>query len=140
MADRGGKNQAKRVTRAAAADAAASPAPPSPAPGGGFDVQSIIGIADILPVMICTLDRDLRYRFVNRPYADWFERPRSAILGRTLAEVIGEEAAQFRAPMIAAMLAGENQYFVTDYDHPTRGPPDCGFDARVLLRRVRHSA
>src|SRR5690349_12021049 len=67
---------------------------------GKLDFSAMLAIADILPVMVCTLDRERRYRFVNRPYAEWMERPRSALLGRTLAEVIGEEAATYREPMI----------------------------------------
>ena len=90
--------------------------------GGGFDFTAMLTIADMLPVMVCMLDRDLRYRFVNKPYADWIERPRSALLGKRLAEIIGEDAAEYRAPMLAAALAGDTQSFVSDYDHPARGP------------------
>jgi len=94
--------------------------------GGGagapaFDFAAMLNIADMLPVMVCTLDREHRYRFVNKPYADWFEQPRGAMLGKTLREVIGEEAFGFREPMLDAALAGEPQFFVTDFDHPTRG-------------------
>ena len=90
--------------------------------GGGFDFTAMLTIADMLPVMVCMLDRDLRYRFVNKPYADWIERPRSALLGKRLAEISGEDAAEYRAPMLAAVLAGDTQSFVSDYDHPARGP------------------
>ena len=86
-----------------------------------FDFSAVIAVADLLSVMIVYLDRDLRYRFVNKPYADWFERPRSEILGRTLAEVIGEEGARYREPMVKAALAGERQFFIADFEHPTRG-------------------
>ena len=89
--------------------------------GGAFDFASMLTIADMLPVMVCTLDRDLIYRFVNKPYADWFETPRSELLGSHLSDIIGEGAFKFRQPMLKAALAGEDQFFVTDYDHPTRG-------------------
>ena len=92
-----------------------------PASAPAFDFSAMLMIADMLPVMICLLDPERRYRFVNKPYADWFDEPRSAILGKTLSERIGKEAAEFREPMIAAALRGEPQFFVTDYDHPTRG-------------------
>jgi PAS domain S-box-containing protein len=97
-----------------------SPTVPQP-PGGGFDFASMLAVADLLSVMIVYVDRDLRYRFVNKPYSDWFERPRSEILGRTLREVIGEEAARYREPMLAAALLGERQFFISDFMHPTRG-------------------
>jgi len=109
MADRGVRNEAKNATGAAAPTA------------GLFDFSAMLTIADMLPVMVCMIDPDGRYRFVNKPYADWFERSRGDILGRTMAEVIGEEAADYRAPMMAAALGGDPQFFVTDYDHPTRG-------------------
>src|SRR4051794_21582375 len=107
MADKGGS----RVKPGAASVAAAAP----------FDFSAILTIADMLPVMVCTLDREGRYRFVNKPYADWFEQPRAALLGKRYPEVIGEEAARFREPLIAAAIAGEPQFFVSDFDHPTRG-------------------
>ena len=109
MADRGGSKLDEQGS--AGAPAAAMP----------FDFSAMLAIADMLPVMVCTLDRSLHYRFVNKPYADWFEKPRSALLGRPLAEIIGAKAADYRAPMLAGALAGEQQFFVTDYDHPTRG-------------------
>jgi PAS domain S-box-containing protein len=112
MADRGG-NRLKT--------GAPPPPPPASAPVAPFDFSAMLMIADILPVMVCMIDREQRFRFVNKPYADWFERSRGDILGRTFEEVIGKEAAAFRAPMIAGALAGEPQFFVTDYDHPTRG-------------------
>src|SRR5436305_13533526 len=90
--------------------------------GGGFVFTAMLTIADILPVMVSKLDRDLRYRFVNKPYADWFELPRSALLGKALAEIIGQDAAEYRAPMLAAALGGHPQSFVSDYGQPTRGP------------------
>ena len=96
--------------------------PRSLAPGAsGFDFSSILAVADLLSVMIVFLDRDLVYRFVNKPYADWFERPRAEILGRRLADVIGEDAVRIREPMLTGALAGERQFFVTDFDHPARG-------------------
>ncbi|HUE80015.1 MAG TPA: PAS domain S-box protein [Sphingomicrobium sp.] len=87
-----------------------------------FSPPGLMALADLLPVMTAFVDAGERYRFLNQPLADWFERPRSEILGRTLKEVLGEPAYAVRAPMIAAALAGEVQYFASDYDHPSRGP------------------
>ncbi|MEA3081200.1 MAG: hypothetical protein QOD54_868, partial [Sphingomonadales bacterium] len=116
MADKGSKVAPDAITDAPGTD----PVIPAAA-AGAFDFSNVLMVADMLPVMVCTLDRDTRYRFVNKPYADWFEKPRSALLGKRLAEVLGEDAFEFRKPMIAAALAGETQFFVIDYDHPTRG-------------------
>ena len=87
-----------------------------------FSPLGILALADTLPVLTAFVDRELRYKFLNKPLAEWFERPRSEILGRTLREVLGEEAYAVRAPMLAAALKGERQYFASDFDHPTRGP------------------
>jgi len=87
-----------------------------------FDFSSMLGIADAIPVMIAFCDTDLRYRFINRPLADWFEVERSEILGRTVCEVLGPKAYPMREPLLMAALAGERQWFASDYDHPTRGP------------------
>ncbi|NUR44904.1 MAG: PAS domain-containing protein [Sphingomonas sp.] len=106
MADRGGSRNK---------DSGRTPAPTP------LDFSAMLLIADILPVMVCMLDRDLVYRFVNKPYADWFDLPRSAILGKTMEEMIGEEAASYRRPMLKEALSGNQQFFVTDYDHPSRG-------------------
>ena len=106
---------------------------------GGFDFSSILAIADAIPVMIAFCDRDQRYRFINRALADWFEQPRGDILGRTVRELLGEAIYAVRAPMIEAALAGERQWFTTDYTHPTRGSlavqteyiPQVGADGEV---------
>ena len=96
-------------------------AAPAPDDGGAFDFSAILGVADALPVMVGFCDARLRYRFVNRSLADWFERPRSAMLGKTMRELLGEKTFAMREPMIAAALAGERQWFASEYDHPTRG-------------------
>ena len=87
-----------------------------------FDFGTIVAISDAIPVMIAYCDGALRYRFINRALADWFERPRSDILGRTMHEVLGDPAYAMREPMLKAALAGERQWFASEYDHPTRGP------------------
>ncbi len=88
---------------------------------GGFDFGAILAIADALPVMVAFVDCRQRYMFANRALAEWFERPRSEILGHTFRELIGEAAYATRAPLIEAALAGERQWFATQFDHPTRG-------------------
>ena len=88
---------------------------------GRVDFQRMLAISDALPILIAYLDRSQRYLFLNRALADWFERPRREILGRTMAEVLGKDAYDIRKPMVAAALAGEQQWFASEFDHPTRG-------------------
>ena len=97
------------------ADARALPAEPP-----GFDFSSMLAVADMLPVhdrLSSTSDR--RYRFINKPLAEWFERPRSTILGLTMRELLGEEAYAVREPL-------------------DRRPPSPG--ERQVLRRRLHAS
>ena len=93
-----------------------------PAAVAGFGFADIRAIADAIPMMIAYCDTELRYRFVNRALAEWFEQPRKAILGQTMAQVLGPQAYPLREPMLKAALAGERQWFAADFVHPTRGP------------------
>ncbi len=88
---------------------------------GPMDFAGVLAIADSLPVMIAYLDTGQRYMFVNRTLADWLEQPRKSILGRTMREVVGKRAYEFRKPLVEAALKGEKQWFIADFDHPTRG-------------------
>jgi len=87
----------------------------------GFDFSSILAVADMLPVMLAFADKDQRLRFVNKPLAEWFERSRHSILGLTLHELMGDEAYEKRGPLIAKALAGDRQFFASDFNHPSRG-------------------
>ena len=88
---------------------------------GPVNFAAVLAIADSLPVMIAYLDAKQRYLFLNRTLADWLEQSRKAILGRTMAEVIGKEAYKYRRPMVEAALRGEQQWFIADFNHPSRG-------------------
>ena len=88
----------------------------------GFNFSAILAVADAIPVMIAYIDGQQRYRFVNRTLAEWLERPRAEILGKTVREVLGDDAYRQREAKIAAALAGERQRFSVEFDHPARGP------------------
>ena len=62
-------------------------------------------LADSLPVLVAYYEVDgLRCRFANRQYARAFGLDEHSILGRTVAEVIGDEAMQRIGPHIERML------------------------------------
>lgn len=64
-------------------------------------------ITDNLPVLIAYIDRDLRYRAVNRMYETWYQKPVSEIIGRHMSEImLPETYAQLEEPIQRA-LAGE---------------------------------
>lgn len=89
--------------------------------GGALDFSAMLAIADIMPVMVAYIDSSLTYRFVNKPLADWLGLPRKDILGKTIREVIGEEAFAPREPLFQAALKGERKFYASEFEHPTRG-------------------
>jgi PAS domain S-box-containing protein len=123
MADRGkieSPRRAKAGTRRGAA-AKGDDRIGSAGPIGTFDFNRMLAIADALPVLIAYLDSSQRYLFVNKALADWFDLRRKDILGRTMREVLGEEAYRAREPLFRAALAGERQWFAAEFNHPKRG-------------------
>jgi PAS domain S-box-containing protein len=94
---------------------------PTELPAAMFSGPGLLTLADLLPVMTAFVDREQRYRFINKPLADWLERPRKELIGRTMSEVVGEKAYADRKPMIEAALKGERQFFAATFEHPTRG-------------------
>jgi PAS domain S-box-containing protein len=47
-------------------------------------------LADALPSLVSSVDRDFVYRFVNLAYSEWFGTPRDEIVGRKMVDVLGE--------------------------------------------------
>jgi PAS domain S-box-containing protein len=115
MADSG-----KRVKKAKAAAPAAPPIPLD-LPPAMFTGPGLMTLADLLPVMTAFVDRDLVYRFMNAPLAEWLGKPRRDILGRHMREVLGTRAFAEREPMLEAALAGERKFFAASFDHPELG-------------------
>ena len=89
--------------------------------GGVLDFPAMLAIADILPVMVAYYDRDLIFRFINKPFAQWLGFARKDLIGRHSSEIIGEKAFNERRPMIEQALAGQRTFFASEFDHPTRG-------------------
>jgi PAS domain S-box-containing protein len=71
------------------------------------------------PLLLTRCTRDRRYLFVNRACADFFDRPKEEIVGRTVLEVLGEEAYGAIKPFIDRVLNGEPVDFeiVIPYAH-----------------------
>ena len=86
-----------------------------------FTASGMLAVADLLPIMTAYVDRDEVVRFLNRPLADYLEQPREALLGRSVRAMMGEDTYRDRKPLIEAALAGQRQFFVAEFHHPTRG-------------------
>ncbi len=71
-------------------------------------IRSII--ADI-PNMIGYWDRDLRCRYANNAYREWFGKSPEEIVGITFRDLAGEQLFSLNEPHIRRALAGEPQRF-----------------------------
>lgn len=96
-------------------------------------------IADNLPALIAYIDSDCRYRFCNAYYETVLGIKPERILGRTLTDVLGEQAYQAVAKETTAVLSGQrmnferhdmsgdvDRHFLHDYI------PDIGRDGSVV--------
>ena len=63
------------------------------------------------PIILAHCDREERFLFVNRAYAARLHLTPEQIIGRTMADVIGNEARSVLAPYIKRVLAGERVEF-----------------------------
>ncbi|HEY7240335.1 MAG TPA: EAL domain-containing protein [Burkholderiales bacterium] len=85
-------------------------------------------VANNVPALISYLDRDTRFRFSNRTYDDWFGIPQERMLGRSIAEVFGEEIQARMKPHIERVLAGDE----VEFEFTTGGNAASGGRQRAL--------
>ena len=72
------------------------------------ELQSVINRT---PFMLVRCGRDMRYRFISQAYAQWLGHPREEIVGKTIAEALGEKGFATLRPHIEAVLAGRSVDF-----------------------------
>jgi len=72
-------------------------------------------VTDAIPFLISYLDKDQIFRFINKPYESWFERPLSEIVGRHVRDVMGPAMYEVRRPFIERALAGESLSYEADF-------------------------
>ncbi len=94
---------------------------PEHMPAEMFTGPGLIALADLLPIMTAFIDRDQFVRFLNLPLAEYLEQPRKALIDRPVREMMGEDTYRDRKLLIEAALAGERQFFVAEFPHPSRG-------------------
>jgi PAS domain S-box-containing protein len=68
-------------------------------------------IINAMPILISYVDHEERFRLNNAAYLDWYGLTPQELYGRTIRDVIGEEAYFLRAPYIAEALAGRSCSF-----------------------------
>lgn len=68
-------------------------------------------ITDAMPSLVAYFDLNLRCRFANKGYQDWYQLTSETIRGKTLMELLGESLFAKNKPHIDGVLAGEKQQF-----------------------------
>lgn len=76
-------------------------------------------LADQDQAMICRLDDDLRHRFTNLAYRDFYDRTEGGLIGLTLAEVMGPEEYAAVEGRLAAALSGREISFERTFTSPS---------------------
>ncbi|WP_164962795.1 PAS domain-containing protein [Rubrivivax sp. JA1026] len=76
-------------------------------------------IADSLPGLVAYWDRQMRCRFANRGYCDWFGMSQEQIIGLSMTELLGPEFVRTQADLIRAAFGGELQQY--ERSAPSRG-------------------
>lgn len=71
----------------------------------------IKGVTDAIPGMVGYWDKDLRCRFANKAYVEWFGRQPEELIGISLQELLGERVFKLNEPYARAALAGQEQQF-----------------------------
>ncbi|SCW30615.1 PAS domain-containing sensor histidine kinase [Pseudomonas sp. NFACC05-1] len=74
-------------------------------------------IINAMPILISYVDREERFRLNNSAYLDWYGLTPQELYGKTIREVLGEEAYAARAQQIADALAGKPCSFTVQMDH-----------------------
>ena len=68
-------------------------------------------VANAVPALMCYLDADARYLWVNAAYQRWFGTPPEAVRGRHTSEVLGAPAWEIIRPYFERVFAGEEVTF-----------------------------
>jgi two-component system, sensor histidine kinase and response regulator len=71
----------------------------------------IRNVTDCIPALVAYWGTDLRCRFANLAYLEWFGRSPEQMLGIRLQDLLGEEVFQRSEPYVRAALRGERQVF-----------------------------
>ena len=71
----------------------------------------IRAVTDALPSMIGYWDTDVRCRFANKPYFEWFGKKPDELLGLHMAEAFGDKVYESNLPLVQGVLRGIAQEF-----------------------------
>jgi diguanylate cyclase (GGDEF)-like protein/PAS domain S-box-containing protein len=64
-------------------------------------------IMDNVPARVAYIDRDYRFRFLNRHNEEWLSESRKELTGRRISEVVGQARGRQLQPLLTRVMAGE---------------------------------
>lgn len=76
-------------------------------------------IMDLLPALVCYIDKDGYYQRLNRTYQEWFQRPAETIQGHHIGEILGPRFLDQIQPYLNAVLSGQNVRFEANHEYPS---------------------
>jgi len=88
-------------------------------------------VSNAVPALISYVNKERRYVSCNEAYTTWFGLSREDVIGKTIEEVVGDEAWAAMAPYVDAALQGETvdyetqvtyRHGVTRWIHPVYTP------------------
>jgi two-component system, NtrC family, C4-dicarboxylate transport sensor histidine kinase DctB len=79
----------------------------------GIATANMREFTSAMPVRVIRCSKDRRYLWVSEEYAQWLGRPSQEIVGRSLPEIIGEEALEAITPYLERVLAGQRVTYET---------------------------
>ncbi|MDX2024113.1 MAG: PAS domain S-box protein [Deltaproteobacteria bacterium] len=83
--------------------------------------RRLTAVSDSLPVLVCLIGDDLRYRFVNATYEKWFGIGKSEIVGKSMQEVLGQQAFSRLQDYVNEALSGRSVTFEQRVEYQAGG-------------------
>ena len=94
--------------------------------GGPVERDSLLALSqrklNALGIPVAYIDRNQRYRFVNKAFVDWLGKTDGNVLGREVIEVLGRDVYQLYRAYIDAALSGERTTYERQLVTPGRAP------------------
>ncbi|WP_341675575.1 PAS domain S-box protein [Niveibacterium sp. SC-1] len=78
-------------------------------------------VLDQVPARVVVVDREARFRYVNHEFLAFVDLLPEAVLGRTVAEVLGEAVYEAYRPVMSRLFAGESLRWEAWIDYPRAG-------------------
>jgi PAS domain S-box-containing protein len=85
------------------------------------DLGMLKAVLDSVPGRVVAVNTAFRYVYVNHEFLSFMGLEAGQVLGRTVAEVVGEEAFALYRPVIDRIMAGESMRWEGWRDYPAQG-------------------